>query len=365
MDSIVVYGFSTEGYNLASSLVERGVQVHIIDEMQSSAVLLRPEIAKMYPDVATLNEDEPLMDVMPIRDAVSQAKYLFFAPRIRRTGTDCRVDVNSKLKDAAMHLSEGSSVICNIPSGLGGNAQNMSILKHATGMEAGKDISYYYYPLSGNEHADVIGTISGNKNTELIEILDGGVDLVPIGIAEREHAVHTLSKFGRTISGIEMYKHGAYAPDVFSHTNEMFLDDMVDGLLDLQLIKDSQDNVAHILYMVNGGIRAIEMYIKKLVDVIKHTARKLGLRMSRTDVVVSWHIDRHGIRGDRLEILRTLMTKLQDYTSRVEQYDTLEKFRVSRATLIIACSKSNYEEAKMRQDDMESIIVKATPTVSV
>lgn len=361
----MVYGFSTEGYNLASRLVERGIQVHLIDETLSSAVMLRPEIAKMYPDVATLNADEPLMDAVPVKSAVSEAKYLFFAPRIRRTGSDCKMEVYSKFKDAVTYLTRGSSIICNIPVGLGGNMQNTSLLKHVTGVEAGKGISYYYYPLSVGQQTSVVGTIQGNKNTELIEVLDQNLTFIPIQMAEREHAVSIFSKFAKTISKIEMYRYGAYVPDALPYTSEAFLDDMVDGLLDLQLIKDSEDNVGHVLYLIKGGTRAIDTYIKKLVDGVKYIVREKGLRMSRTDIVVAWQVDRYGIRGDRLEVLQSLVTKLQDYTSRVEQYNTLENFHVNRTTLVIACSKSNYEEAKARQNDMESIIIKATPTVSV
>lgn len=365
MDSVVVYGFSTEGYNLASKLVERGIKVQLIDETLSSAVMLRPEIAKMYPDMATLNADEPLMDAVPVKTAVSEAKCLFFAPRIRRTGSDCKMEVYSKFKDAITYLSEGSSFVCSIPVGLGGNMQNMSVLKHITGIEAGKGISYYYYPLNAHQHTSIVGTIRGNENTELVKILDEDLLFIPMSMAEREHAVNVLSKFGNTISKIEMYRYGAHTSDILPYTSETFLDDMVDGLLDLQLIKDSKDNVTHVSYLIKGGIRAIETYIKKMIESIKNIARERGLRMSRTDVIISWQIDRYGIRGDRLEVLQTLMTKLQDYTSRVEQCNTLENFHVNRTTLVIACSKSNYEEAKARQDDMESIIIKATPTVSV
>ncbi|MXY60563.1 MAG: hypothetical protein F4Y82_00385 [Cenarchaeum sp. SB0665_bin_23] len=365
MENAVVYGFSTEGYSLASRLVERRIQVHLIDETLSSAVILRPEIAKMYPDVATLNADEPLMDAVPVKVAVSEAKYLFFAPRIRRVEDDCKMEIYSKFKDAVAHMVDGSSIICNIPLGLGGNIQNLSLLKHVTGVEAGQGISYYYYPLGSGQQRGIVGTVRGNTNTELIDILDEDLVFIPMTMAEREHAISAFSKFAKTISKIEMYRYGAYVSDALPYTNETFLDDMVEGLLDLQLIKDSQDNVGHVLYLVKGGIRAIDMYIKKLVDSVKHTVREKGLKMSRTDIVVAWEVDRFSIRGDRLEVMQNLMTRLQDYTSRVEQHGTLKNFRPNRTTLVIACSKSNYEEAMARQDDMESIIIKATPTVSV
>ena len=76
-EKIVFYGLSTEGYSLASNMVINGADVQIIDEFSSSAILLKPEIAKTYTNVISLREDEPLLAMEPSNIAISNAKYLF------------------------------------------------------------------------------------------------------------------------------------------------------------------------------------------------------------------------------------------------------------------------------------------------
>ena len=64
-EKVVFFGLSTEGYYLASQMVINGADVRIIDESSSSAILLKPEIAKTYTNVRSLREDEPLLAMEP------------------------------------------------------------------------------------------------------------------------------------------------------------------------------------------------------------------------------------------------------------------------------------------------------------
>ena len=142
--NVVVFGLSTEGYALACQMAIKGADVHIIDESTPSAISIKSEIAKTYPNVTSLKEDEPLLSMEPIDVAISKANYLFFTPRIRKTGQDTKTEVNSKFKDATAPLKKGSAVIYNLATGFGGNNENISLLEHVTGLEVGKTISYYY-----------------------------------------------------------------------------------------------------------------------------------------------------------------------------------------------------------------------------
>ena len=143
-ENVVFYGLSTEGYYLASQIVINGADVRIIDESSSSAILLNPEIAKTYTNVKSLRDDEPLLAMEPSNIAISKAKYLFFTPRIRKTGDDLKAEISSKFKAAVKELKEGSSGINCLPTGFNGNNETISFLKHITGFEAGKSISYFY-----------------------------------------------------------------------------------------------------------------------------------------------------------------------------------------------------------------------------
>jgi hypothetical protein len=81
---IVVYGLSTEGYSIACQMAIKGADVFIVDESAHMAISLKAEIAKTYPNVTSLKEDEPLLGVEPIDVAISHAEYLFFAPTYKK-----------------------------------------------------------------------------------------------------------------------------------------------------------------------------------------------------------------------------------------------------------------------------------------
>src|SRR5215210_5784083 len=102
--SVAVYGLSTEGYRIASSIAINGSKVSLIDESVRMAILLKPDIARTYPNVSSLMEDEPLLDLQPIDIAISNASYVYFAPRIRKVGPDVKSDVMTKFKDAIKAL---------------------------------------------------------------------------------------------------------------------------------------------------------------------------------------------------------------------------------------------------------------------
>ena len=172
---VVVYGLSTEGYAIACQMAIKGADVFLIDESTPSAISLKSEIAKTYPNVSSLKEDEPLLSMEPIDVAISKAQYLFFTPRIRKTGQDTKTEIHSKFKDATSSLKKNSSVIYNLPTGFNGNNENISLLEHVTGFEVGKTISYYYYPLTvPNKTPNVIGSFNNKKDEKLSDLLSTG-----------------------------------------------------------------------------------------------------------------------------------------------------------------------------------------------
>ena len=127
-EKIVVYGLSTEGYSLACQMAVNGVNVQIIDESSSSAISLKSEIAQTYTSINSLKEEEPLLSMEPIEIAVSNAKYLFFTPKMRKMDQDLKTELNSKFKDAIASLKKGSNLIYCLGTGFGGNHENISIL---------------------------------------------------------------------------------------------------------------------------------------------------------------------------------------------------------------------------------------------
>jgi hypothetical protein len=372
---VVVYGLSTEGYAIASQMAMKGADVSIIDESNPSAISLKAEIAKIYPNVTSLMEDEPLLAMEPIDVAVSKAQYLFFTPRIRKTGQDIKTEIHSKFKDATNSLKKNSSIIYTLPTGFGGNNENISLLEHITGLEVGKQISYFYYPVEDlNHQPKIIGSLNGKEDLKLAELLSTGKKekkFVAISSSEHFHAINVLSRFSSLCSILEVCK---YAQDDITRKDlssddfqEIFLDDMITGLHDLKSLGSSFEGANTLMYLINGSVKGIDGYIKRLIDEIRSTLKKNDLKASRTKIAISWTLDQHAMRGDKIEMLHNLTSRLRDYIGDVEAYEDpqLDLFHSDKTTIVVACSKLDFENIEKNKKDSNLIIVKANPICEI
>jgi len=368
---VVVYGLSTEGYAIASQMAMKGADVYIIDESNPSAISLKAEIAKIYPNVTSLKEDEPLLAMEPIDVAISKAEYLFFTPRVRKTGQDIKTEIHSKFKDATNSLKKNSSIVYTLPTGFGGNNENISLLEHVTGLEIGKQINYFYYPLEDlSQQPKIIGSFNGKEDPKLAELLLIGKKekkFVAISSSEHFHAINVLSRFSSLCSILEVCK---YAQDDITKKDlssddfqEIFLDDMVTGLYDLKSLGSSFEGANTLMYLINGSVKGIDGYIKRLIDEIRATLKKNDLKASRTKIAISWTLDQHAMRGDKIEMLQNLTSRLRDYIGDVEAYEDphLDLFHSDKTTIVVACSKLDFENIEKNKKDSNLIIVKANP----
>ena len=368
---VVVYGLSTEGYAIASQMAIKGADVFIIDESTPSAISLKAEIAQTYPNVSSLKEDEPLLAMEPIDVAISKAQYLFFTPRIRKTGQDIKTEIHSKFKDAVTSLKKNSSVIFTLPTGFGGNNENISLLEHVTGLQTGKKISYFYYPLEDlNQTPKIIGSFNGKEDLILSDLLTTNKKekkFVAISSSEHFHAIDILSRFSSLCSVLEVCK---YAKDEITKNDlssndfqEIFLDDMINGLFDLKSLGSSFEGSNSLMYLINGSVKGIDNYIKRLIDEIRATLKKNDLKASRTKIAISWTLDQHAMRGDKIEMLQNLTSRLRDYIGDVEAYEDpdFNLFHSDKTTIIVACSQSDFDNIGKTKKDANLIIVKANP----
>jgi len=372
---VVVYGLSTEGYSIACQMAIKGADVYIIDESTPSAISLKAEIAKTYPNVSSLKEDEPLLAMEPIDVAISKAQYLFFTPRIRKTGQDIKTEIHSKFKDATTSLKKNSSVIYTLPTGFGGNNENISLLEHVTGLEVGKQISYFYYPLEDlGQPPKIIGSFNGKEDLILADLLTSGKKekkFVAISSSEHFHAINILSRFSSLSSILEVCR---YVQDDVTKNDlssddfqEIFLDNMVSGLFDLKSLGSSFEGANTLMYLINGSVKGIDGYIKKLIDEIRSTLKKNDLKASRTKIALSWTLDQHEMRGDKIEMLQNLTSRLRDYIGDVEAYEhpNFDLFHSDKTTIIVACSKIDFENIEKNKQDTNIIVIKANPLCEI
>jgi hypothetical protein len=374
--SVAVYGLSTEGYRIASSIAINGAKVSLIDESVRMAILLKPDIARTYPNVSSLMEDEPLLDLQPIDIAISNASYVYFAPRIRKVGPDVKSDVMTKFKDAIKALKQGASLIYMLPTGVGGNNENIALIEHMTGMTVEKDISYYYLPMStittaGSE--TLIGSVKAKHDNHISKMLYDPdtrrrLKFVDINSAELVHVIKTLSHYSGMASILEICKkatdNNILSELMRSTFADLYIDDLTSGLYDLRIIGSSLDGTGPLMYLVNGSIKGVDGYVKFLIDQIRATLKKRDLKASRTKVAIAWTLDPNEMRGDRIELLSSFETKIKDYISDVERHQgqTFDLYHTDKTTIVIACSKTDFEKViSKNMANQEFIIIKANP----
>ncbi len=367
---VAVYGLSTEGYSLACQMAIKGADVSLIDESTPSAISINAEVARTYPNIPAFKEDEPLLPLEPIDVAISKVQYLFFTPRIRKIGQDTKTEVHSKFKNASQSMKKNSSVVYNIPTGFGENNENISLLEHVTGFEVGKSINYFYYPISAINSPKIIGSFDGKPDARLSELLTVGKKkkkFANLPASEHFHAIDVLTQFSSMCSILEVCK---FAQDevakedlVLDEFTNIFLDDMINGMYDLKSLGSSFEGANTLTYLINGSMRGIDSYVKRLIDEIRGILKKHDLKASRTKIALSWTLDQYEMRGDKIEMLQALTTKLRDYITDVEAYEdpTLDLFHNDKAMVVVSCSKKDYEDMSKSSKHNELIIVKANP----
>lgn len=370
---VAVYGLSTEGYRIASHISNKGIPVSIIDDSSGMAITLKPDIAKTYSSVTSFIQDETLLDFEPFDIAINNASFIFFSPRIRKSWPDARNHIVSKFQDVIKHVSKDSSIIYTVPAGFGVNNENITLIEHRTGLSVGKNIFYHYMPISSIS-SNLFDAIIGSKtelNSNFASMLSGlysdkTMKVVDIESAEYIYCIRILRHYGLMSPIFEICK---FADNNFQHQNtetesfdEMYLDDLVGGLFDLNTILSSLTGISPLTLLLKGNIATVENYIKHLTEQIKIILKKYELKASKTKAIISWTFDPNEMRGDRLEIISRLESRLKDYVGDVERQDSMFDFYSSEKKLIIvSCSKTDFQRLTENNPNSEIIILKATP----
>ena len=106
--------------------------------------------------------------------------------------------------------------------------------------------------------------------------------------------------------------------------------------------------------------------IKRLIDTIRLTLKKNDLKASKTKIVLSWTLDANEMRGDKIEILNTIASKLRDYIGDVETSSgSLGMFHHDKVTIVVACSSADYKEIIECQKDEDVFVIKANPLCEI
>lgn len=404
----MVYGLSAEGYGLAKPMAAAGADVWIVDESTPSAIEIKPEVARTYPDVHSLRTDEPLLSLVPIGTAISRAQYLFFAPRLRMAGDDAGSDLLPKLKEAASRLPRDSSIVYCLPVGLGGSADIVALVEHTTGYEAGAGVHYYYYPIGGPAgptesvgsaaaRPGAAGAPPGAAGDVLGALLAAGDgrerEFVTLRSAESLHAIRIMSHFLSVHSMLEVYRLARGGRDTSSDKaggeplgieyDSVFVDSMAAGMYDLQVVHRSLGHGSAVLSQINACAKAVFNYKKHIVDTVRQIVKSYDLRASKTKVVISWRFDPLVIRTDKANAAGVLADMIRDHIVEVETHNWFDTdaaaavaggggggrggagggpggvYKSDKTIILVACTEDDLADALEHGEDSDMIIVKA------
>jgi len=326
IESVAVYGLSSEGYQIAAKLAAKGYEVSVIDETLGTAMILRPEIAADYRELRTLLTDELLMEIKSARECVSKSKVVFFSPKLRRKDEDILAEVKLRLADLSKNLNSGTLVVFCVPLGLGGAREMIERIEHTSGLINGKDFIFSYSPLESGRPT-VFGC-DHRLNDHLSVIEASGFSMEDVGLSKAEllHAQRMITRYSALASAFESAKRltqmGFDSPREYKQT---YADDLSSGLFDLKLIVESVETGDPLLYLSSGSQKSIEGYSRFLVERIRELVRVKDLKAGRLKILLFSDTDPLEIRGDKLQMANSVLERLRDFFSDIEYLNIMKE----------------------------------------
>ena len=147
---------------------------------------------------------------------------------------------------------------------------------------------------------------------------------------------------------------------------ELFLDNLIDNLFDLRSLSNSFEGANSLMYLINGSMKGMDGYIKRLIDETRLILKKNELKASRTRILLLWTLDQHEMKGEKFEKLQELENKLKDYIGDVESISQpVDIFQNDKTTIVILCSKYDFDYMMENNKDNELILLNANPICQI
>lgn len=382
-NSIVIYGLSTEGYAIASNLAKSNVNIILIDEKLQVATEITADTVQNYSSAKDLMENESLLGILPLDRVLSNSQIIFVTPKLRKNSEDAKTELISIFSKLAQTIKKNSILFNCVPQGLGINNEIIEIIKRNSGLDVG-DFTYVYSPLfarTSNSLSLGIVPISNNKNVEKL-LKQSNIkfeQIVDVELSERIYVNRILNTYANLSIQFEVFKNSVnvnskeYPFKLFN--TEIYIDDLLNGIHDVRQINYSLDSGLPLHYISSGIIRNVEGSIRVIVDNIKQKIKDENLKPSRTKIVLFWKIDEFEIRGDKLMILKKLISKIEDIVGDVQllsdfstsQNMSQSTFSREKYNFILLCSKDSYNYVTKHKNTIppNSILVKANGLLDI
>jgi hypothetical protein len=326
-ESTVIYGLSSEGFQIGSKLAAKGYQVTMIDELLGTAMELRPEIAGDYRDLRSLLADEPLLEIRSKKESISAAKVIFFTPRLRRKDEEILAEVKSRIADATKTMGPNAVFVFCLPLGIGGTKEIIDRIEHSSGLVNGKEFWFSYCPLDSEGRPSVYGCDAKDQPySKVIESAGLSTEVMNLLKAELVHAQKTVAKYSNLASAFETARRltqmGTDSPREYK---QVFAEDLSANLFDLNLVLESLETGEPILYLASGANKSIESYGRFLVERVREFVRLKDLKAARLKIILFSDTDILEMRGDRLRLATDLVERLRDYFSDIDSMNVMKE----------------------------------------
>lgn len=368
---VAMYGLTSEGYRLAADIIDKA-QVTIVDETLQMAMGVDAGFLRKNPNLDQLMSEEPLLSLRPLEQVLGEAQVVFFTPKLRRSSDEALIEAGSKLRDLSRYLSKGVAFVNALPTGPGGNAENIMLLEKQTGLTVADSLNYTYMPLRPRDPKPVVVSSARARDAHSLQDLGFEENSQNVFSAELEYASSVIGATIGAVTEIELARRAREGRVSLQRASEVYIDEFAKYLYDLKTIQASDETGESISYLAGAALKSLENYMRYVVDETREVLKEKDLKASRTKISLLWTLDRYEMRGERLQMAESVQQRLRDYVTDVGVLpgssiragaDVLDPLKHN---VVIACSKEDYEAAKQARKgraSLEMTLLHATPSL--
>ncbi|MDE1853189.1 MAG: hypothetical protein KGI38_05500 [Thaumarchaeota archaeon] len=368
---VAMYGLTSEAYKLAADLVDRA-QVTIVDETLQMAMDIDPAFLKKNPNLQEVMAAEPLLSFKPLEQVLGDVEAIFFTPKLRRPSDETLIEAGSKLRDLAKYLSKGVTLVNSLPTGPGGNSENIMMVEKQTGLQIGTSLTYSYMPLRPRDSKPAVISTAGVQDKSPLQALGFSPNSQNVFSAELEYASSVVGAAVASITEIEMARRAREAKVTLQRSPDVYIDEFSKYLYELKAIQSSEETGESIAYLAGAALKSFDNYIRYVVDETREVIKEKQLKASRTKISLLWSLDRYEMRGERLQVADNIQQRLRDYVTDVDVVSGSkarsgpEVFDPMKHNVVIVCSKEDQDSLKSSRKgsrNAETTLISATPNL--
>jgi len=369
---VAMYGLTSEAYRVAATLVDRA-QVTIVDETLQMAMDIDPAFMKKNPNLQEVMAEEPLLSFKPLEQVLGEAQVIFFTPRLRRPSDETLIEAGSKLRELARYLSKGVTLVNSLPTGPGGNSDNIMLAEKQTGLQVGSTLTYSYMPLRPGDFKPAVISVAGMMEKGALQTLGFTPNSQNVFSAELEYASSVMEAAVSSVTEIELARRAREAKVTLQRPSSVYLDEFSKYLYELKAIQASEETGESISYLAGATLKSFDNYVRYTVDETREVLKEKQLKASRTKISLVWNLDKYEMRGERLQVAESIQQRLRDYVTDVDVVSRskgrggAELLDPLKHNVVIVCSKEDWDlmkQAKREQRSVETTVLLATPSLS-